>query len=39
MMLARIAPMPNQQDHEKLTFECAKCGNEITQVVKLGVQN
>ncbi len=31
-MLARIEP--DMPDHDKRTFECAKCGNEHTEVVK-----
>ncbi len=34
MMLARIRPIPNKPDHDERTFECPKCGNEISEVVK-----
>jgi predicted RNA-binding Zn-ribbon protein involved in translation (DUF1610 family) len=32
MMLARIEPA--QPEHDKRTFECPKCGNEHSEVVK-----
>jgi predicted RNA-binding Zn-ribbon protein involved in translation (DUF1610 family) len=39
MMLARIALVPNQPDHDKRTFECPKCGNETSEVVKVQVSD
>ena len=32
MMLARIEP--DKPDHDKRTFECPNCGNELTETVK-----
>jgi predicted RNA-binding Zn-ribbon protein involved in translation (DUF1610 family) len=32
MMLARIEP--DKPDHEKRSFECPNCGNELSEVVK-----
>jgi DNA-directed RNA polymerase subunit RPC12/RpoP len=34
MMLARMTPVRGQPDHDERTFECANCGNEISEVVK-----
>lgn len=34
MMLARITPVRDKPDHDKRSFECPKCGNEISDVVK-----
>jgi ribosomal protein S27AE len=34
MMLARLSPVPNKPGHDKRTFECPKCGNEVSEVVK-----
>jgi len=31
MMLARIEP--DQPGHDKRTFECPKCGNEVSEVI------
>ena len=35
MMLSRIAPVRDKPDHCKHTFECAKCGNEVIEVVRV----
>lgn len=35
MMLSRIAPVKDEPDQVKHTFECAKCGNEISEVAKV----
>jgi len=32
MMLARIEP--DRPDHDKRLFECSKCGNEHSEIVK-----
>ena len=32
MMLARIEP--DQPNHDKRSFECEKCGNEHSEIVK-----
>jgi hypothetical protein len=32
MLLVRIEP--DEPDHDKRTFECAKCGNEHSEIVK-----
>lgn len=34
MMLSRITPVRDKPDHDKHMFECAKCGNEISEVVR-----
>jgi len=34
MMLARFSPARDKPDHDQRTFECPKCGNEISEVVK-----
>ena len=34
MMLRLIEPVPKQPDHDTRTFDCLKCGNEHTEVVK-----
>jgi predicted RNA-binding Zn-ribbon protein involved in translation (DUF1610 family) len=33
MLLARIEP--SIREHNKVTFECPNCGNELSEVVKL----
>jgi predicted RNA-binding Zn-ribbon protein involved in translation (DUF1610 family) len=32
MLLSRIEP--DKLDHDKRSFECPKCGNEISEIVK-----
>jgi predicted RNA-binding Zn-ribbon protein involved in translation (DUF1610 family) len=34
MMLARIAPVPNHPDYDRRSFDCPKCGNEHSEVIK-----
>ena len=35
MMLARISPVAGT-DHDKRTFDCPECGNEVTELVQFG---
>jgi RNase P subunit RPR2 len=34
MMLARVTLVRDKPDYDKRYFECANCGNEISEVVK-----
>jgi hypothetical protein len=34
-MLARISTVPGKPDHRQHTFECPKCGNELSEVVEV----
>ena len=34
MMLARFSPVRDKPDDDRRTFECPKCGNQISEVVK-----
>jgi DNA-directed RNA polymerase subunit M/transcription elongation factor TFIIS len=34
MMLARMTLVRDKPDHDERSFECPKCGNEVSEVVK-----